>query len=133
MNDSDQSTLASLHRATSGICFFAVPHRGLDIEDMKRIMGTEQHPRTGLVHQINIDSETLKGQLLDFKDILDDTKVVTFYETEQSRRLQRVSFRKPTSLSKLMVHSMNQENGSALVNISQALSRKVPYCSFPNQ
>ena len=91
-NDSDHPVLATLHRATYGIIFFAVPQRGLDVEDMKRIMGQEEHPRTGLLHQINTDSKELHHQLVDFKDILYDRKVISFYETEQSQRLQRVSF-----------------------------------------
>lgn len=90
-NDSDHPVLASLHRATYGIIFFAVPQRGIDVEDMKRILGEEQHPRTGLLHQINTGSKELQYQLADFKDILYDRKIVSFYETEQSRRLQRVS------------------------------------------
>lgn len=89
--DGDSPTLAALHKATYGIFFFAVPHRGLDVEDMKNIMGGEGHPRTGLIHQISVDSEVLGQQLEDFKDNLDDRKVISFYETEQSRRLERVS------------------------------------------
>ena len=91
-NDSDHPVLAALHRATYGIIFFAVPQRGLDIEDMKQIMGQDEHPRTGLLYQIKTDSKELHHQLGDFKDILYDRKVVSFYETEQSRRLQRVRF-----------------------------------------
>ena len=90
--DTDNLTIAALHKATYGILSFAVPYRGLDVEDMKKIMGAEGHPRTGLIHQINIDSVVLKQQLEDFKDNLGDRKVVSFYETEQSKRLERVSF-----------------------------------------
>ena len=90
-NDSDHPVLASLHRATYGIIFFAVPQRSLDVEDMQHIMGQEEHPRTGLLFQINTDSKELLHQLTDFKDILYDRRVVSFYETEQSRRLRRVS------------------------------------------
>ena len=88
-NDSDHQTIASLHKATYALLLFAVPHSGLDVEDMRKIMGSEEHPRTGLLQQIDIDSSQLKQQLADFKDILYDRKVVSFYETEQSRRLQR--------------------------------------------
>lgn len=87
----DNPTIAALHKATYGVLFFAVPHRGLDVEDMKRVMGNEGHPRTGLIHQISIDSVVLDQQLEDFKNNLDDRKVISFYETEQSRRLERVS------------------------------------------
>ena len=69
-----------------------MPQHGLDVEDMSQIMGQEEHPRTGLLHQISTDSKELHHQLTDFKDILYDRKVISFYETEQSRRLQRVSF-----------------------------------------
>lgn len=64
-NNSDHPVLASLHRATYGIIFFAVPQRGLDVGDMKQIMGEEKHPRTGLLHQVDTDSKELRNQLAD--------------------------------------------------------------------
>ena len=54
-------------------------------------MGSERHPRYDLIENIGIDSLALKVQLKDFVSMLRDVKIVSFYETEQSRRLVRVS------------------------------------------
>ena len=74
-----------------GILFFAVPHRGVDIEDLISIIAADAHPRTTLLQHIQVSSELLKVQLQDFINALDTIKIVSFYETEQSRRLIRVS------------------------------------------
>ena len=91
----EHPTLTFLHKATYGLLLFAVPHKGLDVEDMKEIMGAEGNSRHDLIHQIRIESKQLRQQLGDFKDVLHDRKVVTFYETEQSRRLKKGMFDSP--------------------------------------
>ena len=93
---SDQS-LVSLLESLLGIMFFAVPHSGMDVEDMSQIMGSSDHPRAALINHIRNDSEQLGEQREEFKDFLFhrqslslNCKVISFFETEQSPRLQQV-------------------------------------------
>jgi hypothetical protein len=75
----DHSDLAALYEATYGILFFAVPHKGMVIDDIQSmITGTENRPRNNLLQQINRNSDLLTSQL------------ISFFETEQTRRLEWV-------------------------------------------
>ena len=87
VSTSTDSISASAYLATLGTIFFAVPHRGMDIGDMARKVGEEAHPRTGLIQQIDLNSEDLRDQLKDLRFLLGNRKVVTFYETQESRRV----------------------------------------------
>lgn len=60
-----------------------------DIQQM--LAGDGHHPRGQLLQQISSKSELLIHQLVDFKNLIRDRKVVSFYETEQTRRLVLVS------------------------------------------
>jgi hypothetical protein len=74
---------------------FAIPHKGLVIDDIQQILaGDRRHPRGQLLQQISSQSDLLIHQLADFKNLIRDRKVVSFYETEQTRRLElvRVAF-----------------------------------------
>ncbi|KAJ5565742.1 hypothetical protein N7535_007380 [Penicillium sp. DV-2018c] len=87
MND-DHPAITSLHRATYGMILFAIPHKGLVMDDIQQMLkGDESHPRGQLLQQISSKSDLLIHQLADFKNLIRDRKVVSFYETEQTRRL----------------------------------------------
>ena len=70
--------------------FFAVPHRGIDVDDMLYVLDKDS-PLTRLLEEIRSQSKELKVQLEDFKQQIHERKVVSFPETKQSRRLQMVS------------------------------------------
>jgi hypothetical protein len=90
-DESDHATIAALHKATYGILFFGAPHKGLVIDDIQRmIMGKDDHPRAELLEQIKSKSDLLIYQLADFKNLIRDRKIVSFYETQQTRRLNLV-------------------------------------------
>ena len=93
---SDQD-LASLLESLLGIMFFAVPHGGMDLEDMSQITGSADHPRVALLNHLRNNSEQLDAQREAFRDFLyhrqsrsTSCKVISFFETEQSPRLQQV-------------------------------------------
>ena len=71
---------------------FAVPHRGMNIDDMIQILGAGKHPRESLLRGIDKESAAQKliAQTEEFKDVIKDRKVISFYETEQTRRLEPV-------------------------------------------
>jgi hypothetical protein len=92
MREEDHPAVASLYDATYGILFFASPHKGLMVDDMKRMLtGRDNHPRGTLLEQINQKSDLLLSQLVDFKNLIRDRRIVSFYEMKQTRRLQWVS------------------------------------------
>jgi hypothetical protein len=73
----------------------AIPHKGLVMDDIQQMLtGDGSNPRGQLQQQISSQSDLLIHQLADFKNLIRDRKVVSFYETEQTRRLElvRVAF-----------------------------------------
>ncbi|CAG8221592.1 unnamed protein product [Penicillium salamii] len=86
--EEDHSAITSLHRATYGMILFAIPHKGLVMDDIQRMLaGDQSHPRGQLLQQISSKSDILINQLADFKNLIRDRKVVSFYETDQTRQL----------------------------------------------
>jgi hypothetical protein len=89
--EDDHPAISSLLRATYGMLLFGTPHRGLMIDDIQRMLaGQKNHPRHHLLQQISHKSGILVHQLADFKNLIRDRKVVSFYETEQTRQLEFV-------------------------------------------
>ena len=61
------------------------------VEDIQNMLaGHETHPRNALLQQISHKSDVLISQLVDFKNLIRDRRVVSFYETEQTRQLEFV-------------------------------------------
>src|SRR4051812_10160924 len=50
----------------------------------------DENPRKCLLEQIHLQSEILKTKLLDLKNLIWDRKIVTYYETQQTRKLEWV-------------------------------------------
>ena len=75
---------------------FATPHTGLVVDDIEKMLVEHgNHPRRALLQQIRAKSELLAIQLAAFKNLIRDQKVISFYETEQTRRLEFVRFYNP--------------------------------------
>lgn len=61
------------------------------MDDIQQVLaGDGRHPRGQLLQQISSKSDLLIHQLVDFKNLIRDRNVVSFYETEQTRRLELV-------------------------------------------
>ena len=70
---------------------FGIPHRGLIVDDIQKMLaGDNGHPCRELLKQIKEKSDLLAAQLDDFRNLVRDRKVVSFYETQQTRQLQFV-------------------------------------------
>jgi hypothetical protein len=83
--------ITSLYRATYGMLLFGTPHRGLMINDIEQMLAEgENHPRHHLLQQISHKSDILVHQLADFKNLIRDRKIVSFFETQQTRQLEYV-------------------------------------------
>jgi hypothetical protein len=90
-DENDHPTIASLYKATYSILFFATPHKGLVVADMKKILaGDPNHPQHNVLEEIDENSIVLRYQLADFKNLIRDRRIVNFFETEQSRELEWV-------------------------------------------
>jgi hypothetical protein len=59
------------------------------VTDMRRML-QDKHPRQELLNQISEKSQLLADQLADFKNIVEDRKIVSFYERQQTGRLEQV-------------------------------------------
>jgi hypothetical protein len=70
---------------------FRIPHKGLAVDDMQKMLARQDnHPRNALLEQIRSKSNQLADQLTNFKNLIQDRKVVSFYETGQTRQLKFV-------------------------------------------
>lgn len=54
------------------------------------LAGQNNHPRNALLQQIQSRSELLAFQVADFKNLIRDRKVVSFYGTKQTKQLEFV-------------------------------------------
>lgn len=70
---------------------FGIPHKGLVVDDIQKMMaGHNNHPRSALLEQIKSKSDLLAFQLVDFRNLIRDRKVVSFFEMGQTRQLKFV-------------------------------------------
>jgi hypothetical protein len=70
---------------------FGIPHKGLVVDDIQKMLaGQDNHPRSALLEQIKSKSDLLAFQLVDFKNLIRDRKVVSFFEMSQTRQLEFV-------------------------------------------
>ncbi|KFY31766.1 hypothetical protein V493_00848 [Pseudogymnoascus sp. VKM F-4281 (FW-2241)] len=84
-DEDDHPTIASLYRATYGMLLFGIPHKGLVVDDIqKMVAGQGNHPRSALLEQIRSKSDLLAFQLDDFRNLIRDRKV-----DSESRRWRR--------------------------------------------
>ncbi|KAH6694334.1 hypothetical protein BKA61DRAFT_647691 [Leptodontidium sp. MPI-SDFR-AT-0119] len=119
------ATIAALHRATYGILFFGTPHKGLVIDDIRRIVaGEDHHPRTELLEQIKLKSGLLIDKLADFKNQIRDRKIISFYETQQTRRLELNPETKKWGRTGEYMTAV--ESGSALLELPDSTEAKIP-------
>ena len=124
-NEDDHPTIASLHRATYGMLLFGIPHTGLVVDDIqKMVAGQDSHPRGALLEQIRSKSDLLAFQLADFKNLIRDRKVVSFYETLQTRQLEFDSKSKGWARTGGYITAV--DNDSALLQLPDSIEEKVP-------
>ena len=89
-NKDDHPTIASLHSATYGMLMFGTPQKGILLDDIQQMISKNGiHLRSGLF-DLNRTFDLLANQLVDFKDLIRDRKVMSFYERRQTRRLEPV-------------------------------------------
>ncbi|OCK73381.1 hypothetical protein K432DRAFT_410741 [Lepidopterella palustris CBS 459.81] len=124
-NEDDHPTIASLYQATYGMLLFAIPHKGLVVDDIQKMLaGQDNHPRNALLQQIRAKSDLLAFQLADFKNLIRDRKVVSFYETEQTRQLEFDSESKRWKRTGDFVTAVDTD--SALLQLPDHMEEKIP-------
>jgi alpha-beta hydrolase superfamily lysophospholipase len=123
--EDDHPTVASLHRATYGMLLFGIPHKGLIIDDIQKMLaGESNHPRQGLLQEIKSKSDLLANQLVDFKNLIRDRKVVSFYETGQTRQLEFDSESRRWRRTGDFVTAVDTD--SALLQLPDSMEDKIP-------
>ncbi|KAI9729393.1 MAG: hypothetical protein M1834_006917 [Cirrosporium novae-zelandiae] len=121
--EKDNSAQAFLYNGTCGFLFFAVPHKGLVVDDMTRMLGKRGHSRKALLAQIKCDSDMLETIDNDFKDSLYGRKVISFYEELQTPQLQENG----NGIWKLTGPPITAvEKDSALLQLLSYLETKIP-------
>ncbi|OBU01690.1 hypothetical protein VE01_00202 [Pseudogymnoascus verrucosus] len=124
-DERDNATIAALYKATYGILFFGALHKGLVIDDIQRMVaGKDQHPRIELLEQIKLKSNLLLYQLTDFKNLIRDRKIVSFYEGQQTRRLQLNP--KTNKWGRTGEYMTAVESSSALLELPDSTEIKIP-------
>ncbi|EXA31288.1 hypothetical protein FOVG_17412 [Fusarium oxysporum f. sp. pisi HDV247] len=121
-NEEDHPTIATLHRATYGTLLFGIPHKGLVVDDIQKMLaGQGNHPRSALLQQIRDKSDLLAFQLADFKNLIRDRKIVSFFETAQTRQLDESKCWKRTGE---FVTTLDTD--SALLQLPDSMEEKIP-------
>ncbi|KAK0761662.1 hypothetical protein N5P37_005644, partial [Trichoderma harzianum] len=124
-NEDDHATIAMLHKATYGILFFGTPHKGLVVNDIEKMLASQDnHPRSALLQQIRVKSDLLENQLADFKNLVRDRKIVSFYETGQTRQLQFDSDSQRWERTGDFITKV--DNDSALLQLPDFMEDKIP-------
>ncbi|KAF5235111.1 hypothetical protein FAUST_7283 [Fusarium austroamericanum] len=124
-NEGDHPTIASLHKATYGMFLFGIPHKGLMVNDIEKMLaGKEDHPRSALLQQIRDKSDLLTYQLADFKNLIRDRKVISFYETRQTRQLEFNNETKRWERTGGFVTKVDTD--SALLQLPDSMEEKIP-------
>lgn len=89
--------------ATRGILFFAVPHQGMDVDDM---INAIKHRGTSQAILSQISDEThWRQDIASFVNVIEDCKLVvaSFYEIELTKRLKMVGVTLDCTISILIV------------------------------
>ncbi|OAL53552.1 hypothetical protein IQ07DRAFT_502809 [Pyrenochaeta sp. DS3sAY3a] len=119
------AALHAIYKATYGMLFFATPHKGLVVSDIRKmLMGQTEHPRNALLNQINEQSDLLDHQLDAFRDIIRDRRIVSFYERGQTRQLEYNSESQRWRRSGDYVTTVGTD--SALLQLPTAVEEKIP-------
>ncbi|KAL5043005.1 hypothetical protein BDW71DRAFT_210605 [Aspergillus fruticulosus] len=123
--DNGHPAITSFHRATYGMILFAIPYKGLVIDDIQQMLSKGgNQSRQQLLQQISNKSDLLVHQLADFKNLIQDRKVVSFYETEQTRQLVFDSQSQRWRRTGDFITTVNAD--SALLQLPDHLEDKVP-------
>ncbi|KAF2191836.1 hypothetical protein K469DRAFT_654999 [Zopfia rhizophila CBS 207.26] len=113
------------HRATYGMLLFAIPHKGLVVDDIQKMLARQDnHPRSALLEQIRVKSNLLAFQLADFKNLIRDRKVVSFYGTGQTRQLEFDSESRRWKRTGNFIIAVDTD--SALLQLPDSIEEKIP-------
>ncbi|KAH6841212.1 hypothetical protein CC77DRAFT_946574 [Alternaria alternata] len=124
-NEDDDLTISAVHRATYGMLLFAIPHKGIAIDGIQKMLGgQEDHSRIGLLEQIKKGSDILAQSLADFKNVVRDRKVVSFYETGQTRQVELNSESSRYARTGEFVTVVDTD--SAILQLPDHLEEKIP-------
>ncbi|KAL7273909.1 hypothetical protein RUND412_003218 [Rhizina undulata] len=113
-----------LTTATIGVMFFGTPHRGILMEDVRRMLQDDaENPRIGLLDEIE-DELDLGPNLRKFISLVEGFKpVVSFYERLQTAEVAKDSQDRYTRSGK---YKATLDTDSALLDLPEHLEEAIP-------
>ncbi|EXJ76254.1 uncharacterized protein A1O5_00762 [Cladophialophora psammophila CBS 110553] len=88
----EHEVYGSLVKSTHALLFFAVPHRGITLEDVAKMVEEESEPhRASLVQEIIELSDSITPGMESFINMTMDKNIVSFYETRLTKAVMKVS------------------------------------------
>ncbi|KAK2596195.1 hypothetical protein QQS21_006400 [Conoideocrella luteorostrata] len=125
MSSQDHPDLSALYKATYGMLPFGIPYKGLAMDDIQRMLaGLNDQPRITILDQIRTTSDLLAFQMDSFRNIIHDRRLVSFYETRQTRQLEFDEETKRWKRTGGFVTTVNSE--SALLHLPDSVEDKLP-------
>ncbi|KAF2176125.1 hypothetical protein K469DRAFT_718281 [Zopfia rhizophila CBS 207.26] len=88
------------------------------------LAGQNNHPRNALLEQIRSKSDLLAYQLVDFKNLIRDRKIISFYETGQTRQLEFDNKSRRWKRTSNFVTAVDVD--SALLQLPDSMEEKIP-------
>ncbi|KAL7267903.1 hypothetical protein RUND412_009495 [Rhizina undulata] len=109
--------------ATCAVMFFGTPHRGILMEDVRKMLEDDnRHPRIGLLDEIESELN-LKPYLKEFIKLAENFKVVSFYERLQTAEVAKNLQNKYTRSGKF---KSTLDTDSAVLHLPDHLEETIP-------
>ncbi|KAL7270570.1 hypothetical protein RUND412_006716 [Rhizina undulata] len=109
--------------ATCAVMFFGTPHRGILMEDLRKMLEDDIHsPRVGLLDEIE-NSLNLEPSLNEFIKLAEDFKIVSFYERIQTPEVKKTS---EHGWKRTGDYKTTLDTDSALLHLSKLLEETIP-------
>ncbi|PGH08105.1 hypothetical protein AJ79_06105 [Helicocarpus griseus UAMH5409] len=120
-----KTTATSFFRSTYGILFFAIPHKGLVIDDIRKMLPKDDNrsPRN-LDYQLDSRSRLLSSQLFEFRNAIRDRKIVSYYEEKKTPRLVRN--KKSKTSGRTGKGEIAVDANSAILHLPDHMEPKIP-------
>ena len=83
---------SDIHQSVKGIFLFGTPHAGLKVDDLRQMVDDDDHQGQYILGQLRENSIFLDEQKDNLSRVWEafQGKVVTFYETRETRQMEKV-------------------------------------------
>ncbi|KAF2010868.1 hypothetical protein BU24DRAFT_496047 [Aaosphaeria arxii CBS 175.79] len=123
-NMDNNAALHAIYQATYSIFFFGTPHKGMGVDNFRRMMGKNDNGRDALLDDIKKKSSVLEHLQDDFRNIIRERKIVSFYELNQTQ--QADYDHENQRWARTGHYDTAVETQSALLQLPDAIEEKIP-------